>query len=487
MAEEKEQKRKKSFKESAFVRYFTDLGEALSKGDWAVKSSLIVMGMGFFKRKQIMKGILVTLVEIAYILCFAIFSIPYLAKFSTLGTVQYQDPKINPLTFEVEQFPYDNSFLILIYGITSLFLLFVFLLYYIHNIKRAYAVMCDERDGRHVNSFKQDLREMLGKKFHVTLMSIPTVGVVLMNILPLLVLIAIAFTNYDKNHMPPGALFTWVGFENFTALFGGKLSLTFGYAFRKVLTWTLTWAFLATFTCFIGGILLALLINSEGVKLPKMWRTLFVIAIAVPQFVTLILVRNFFADQGIFNQICQNLGILDLCKSLRLVNPNATFIPFLTDKNWTKVMIILINIWVGIPYQMLIATGVLMNAPKDQIESARIDGASKWQIFWKVIIPYILVVQGPALITDFVRNINNFNVIYLLTQDVYITQDAGMYKSNAKEVDLLVTWLFRLTQEEQNYKMASVIGIIVFVISVVFTLISYSRLMRGGREEDYQI
>ena len=125
MAEEKEQKRKKSFKESAFVRYFTDLGEALSKGDWAVKSSLIVMGMGFFKRKQIMKGILVTLVEIAYILCLAIFSIPYLAKFSTLGTVQYQDPKINPLTFEVEQFPYDNSFLILIYGITSLFLLFV--------------------------------------------------------------------------------------------------------------------------------------------------------------------------------------------------------------------------------------------------------------------------------------------------------------------------------------------------------------------------
>ena len=150
-------------------------------------------------------------------------------------------------------------------------------------------------------------------------------------------------------------------------------------------------------------------------------------------------------------------------------------------------MIILINIWVGVPYQMLIATGVLMNAPMDQLESAKIDGANKWHIFWKITIPYILVVQGPALITDFVRNINNFNVIYLLTQDVYITQDPGMYKSNAKEVDLLVTWLFRLTQEEQNYKMASVIGIIVFLISVVFTLISYSRLMKGGREEDYQI
>ena len=486
MATEKA-KQKKLFAQTAFARYFLDFGEAIAKGDWAVKASLGVMGMSFFKRKQIAKGVLVTLVQLAYLLCLILFSIPNLAKFSTLGTVQYQDPKINPLTFEVEQFPYDNSFLILIYGIASLFLLFVFLLYYVHNVKRAYAVMLDEKNGKHVNSFKEDLKQMLGKKFHVTLMIIPAIGVVLMNILPLLVLIAIAFTNYDKNHMPPGTLFTWVGFENFTDLFGGKLSLTFGYAFKKVLAWTLTWAFLATFTCFIGGILLALLINSEGVKLPKMWRTLFVIAIAVPQFVTLILVRNFFADQGIFNQICQNLGILDLCKNLGLVNKNAVFIPFLTDKNWTKVMIILINIWVGIPYQMLIATGVLMNAPKDQLESARIDGANKWKIFWRIIIPYILVVQGPALITDFVRNINNFNVIYLLTQDVYITQDAGLYKSNAKEVDLLVTWLFRLTQEEQNYKMASVIGIIVFVISVVFTLISYSRLMKGGREEDYQI
>ena len=470
-----------------FAQYFKDLGEALGKGDWAVKSSLVVMGMGFFARKQFIKGILVTLIQVAYILCFVLFSIPNLRKFSTLGTVQYQDPKINPLTFEVEQFPYDNSFLILIYGITSIVLLFAFLLFYIHNLKQTYAVMRAGRDGKHINTFLQDVKEMLGKKFHITLMTLPTIGVILMNILPLFVLIAIAFTNYDKNHMPPGSLFTWVGFENFTDLFSGELSLTFGYAFRKILVWTLVWACLATFTCFIGGILLALLINSRGVKFPKMWRTLFVIAIAVPQFVTLILVRNFFADQGIFNQICQNLGILDFFKSIKLVGPNATFIPFLTDKNWTKVMIILINIWVGIPYQMLIATGVLMNAPKDQLESARIDGANKWQIFWKVTIPYILVVQGPALITDFVRNINNFNVIYLLTQDVYITQDAGMYKSNAKEVDLLVTWLFRLTQEEQNYKMASVIGIIVFVISVVFTLISYSRLMRGGREEDYQI
>lgn len=147
-------------------------------------------------------------------------------------------------------------------------------------------------------------------------------------------------------------------------------------------------------------------------------------------------------------------------------------------------MIIMINIWVGIPYQMLISTGILLNIPQGQVESARIDGANRFQIFRHIIMPYIMVVEGPALITDFVRNINNFNVIYLLTQDVYVTQNQLMANANAKEVDLLITWLFRLTNEYYNYKMASVIGIIVFVICAAFTLIAFSRVMASGKEED---
>jgi len=243
---------------------------------------------------------------------------------------------------------------------------------------------------------------------------------------------------------------------------------------------------MATFTTFIGGILLAKAINSKTTKLPKMWRTLFIISIAVPQFVTLLLVRNFFADSGIVNTICSNIGITDMLKHAGLVSEHLTYIPFLTDPHWAKVMIILINIWVGVPYQMLIATGVLMNIPTDQIESAKIDGATNFQVFWKITMPYILFIQGPALITDFVKNINNFNVIYLLTQDVFVTQNQALANSHAKEVDLLVTWLFRLTNEYYDYKMASVIGIIVFIICAAFTLISFSRMISGDKEEEYQ-
>ena len=148
-------------------------------------------------------------------------------------------------------------------------------------------------------------------------------------------------------------------------------------------------------------------------------------------------------------------------------------IPFLTDQHWAKFMIIMINIWVGIPYQMLIATGVLMNIPSDILEASTIDGASPLQCFIHIKLPYLLSVQGPALVTDFVKNVNNFNVIYLLTQDVYKTKDQAMASSSAKEVDLLVTWLFRLTQEQYNYKMAAVIGIMVFIICAIFTLVCF--------------
>lgn len=473
----------------SIAKYFKDFFTAIVKGDIAVKLSMIVMGIGFIARKQILKGIIITIVEALYIFLIAFWAIPSLADFSTLGTTQLQ-MVFDPATGKNVANDYDNSFLILIFSIIALFTIFVFVLWYIHNIKAVYHIQLESEKGNHINDFLQDVDTLRNKNFHIPLLSLPTLGVILMNILPLLVLIAVAFTNYDKDHMPPNALFTWVGFENFKTLFSTDgLTITFGYAFGKIVFWTFLWAIVATLTCFIGGNALAQLIMSKGIVFPKFWRMCFLIAIAIPQFVTLLLLRNFFRDDGIVNTLCTNAGLLDFFKMIGLVKPNMNYIPFLSGGSvgWARFMIIMINIWAGVPYQMLIATGVLMNAPQEQIESARLDGASKWQVFWKIIVPYILVVQGPALITDFVRNINNFNVIYLLTQDLYITGDMKMANSNAKEVDLLVTWLFRLTNEDYNYKMASVIGIFVFIICIVFTLLSYSRLMRGNKEEDYQL
>ena len=208
-----------------------------------------------------------------------------------------------------------------------------------------YLLQQQKAAGKKPNSFRQDINCYLNEKFYVTLLTLPVLGVVVFTIVPLFILIAVAFTNYDQQHMPPAALFTWVGLANFASLFGGQsLSMTFSYAFGKVLSWTLVWAFFATFTNFFGGVFLAMFINNKNTKCPRLWRTLFMITIAVPQFVTLLLVRNFFSDAGIFNTMMNNAGVTDLLKTIGLLGQSMDHIPFLTDQHWAKFMIIMINI-----------------------------------------------------------------------------------------------------------------------------------------------
>ena len=468
----------------AIGSFFGDFGTAVVKGDAFVKLSLLWMGAGYAKRKQYVKAILMTILEIAVIAFTVKFAMQYVPKIGSLGTVK-MEKVFNMKTMKSEFNDYDNSFTILLFSLFSFVVWLAAAVVWFKNVINAYALQKMEEEGQHINTFKEDLKSLIEEKFHITLLTLPVLGVVIFTLIPILLLIFVAFTNYDQQHMPPTELFSWVGLSNFINLFGGGgLTTTFGYAFVRVLGWTLVWAFFATFTTYIGGILLSLLLNSKKTRWPKMWRTLFIVTIAVPQFVSLLLVRNFFSNGGIVNTICQNIGLTGFLRSIGLIS--TSYIPFLSAPGWAHVMIILINIWIGVPYQMLIATGVLMNLPEDQLESARVDGATKFQIFRKITMPYLLFVTGPALITDFVKNINNFNVIYLLTQDVYTTTNQAMANSQAKEVDLLVTWLFRLTQDYYNYKMASAIGIIVFIICAVFTLVAFNRMIKGDKEGTYQ-
>ena len=464
--------------------FFSSFGTAVAKGDLFVKLSLLWWGAGYVRRKQYIKALIMTALEAAVILFTIFFAMDYVPKFGSLGTIK-AEKVFNPQTMKSEFNDYDHSFMILLFSLFSFVVWFTAIIVWIKNTINVYKLQLMEKQGEHINTFKEDLKTYIGEKFHITLLTLPVLGVIVFTLIPILLLIFVAFTNYDQQHTPPTELFTWVGFNNFVALFGGGgLTSTFGYSFIRVLAWTLVWALFSTFTTYIGGILLSLMLNSTKTRAPKFWRTLFVVTIAVPQFVSLLLVRNFFADSGIVNTICANIGLTGFLRDAGMIS--TSYIPFLSAPGWAHVMIIIINIWIGVPYQMLIATGVLMNIPADQLESARVDGAKPFQIFVKITMPYMLFITGPALVTDFVKNINNFNVIYLLTQDVYTTTNQALANSQAKEVDLLVTWLFRLTQDYYNYKMASVIGIVVFVICAVFTLVAFNFMIQGDKEGTYQ-
>lgn len=453
--------------------FFQLFGESFIKGDIFTKLSFFIWGLGYIGHGQLMKALLVTVVQALGLYFLGYAGAPALAKFNTLGTVKME------MVFDMKTMKnvvndYDNSFAILLLGVISILVIIMLIVASMGVVRSNYQLQLTRAEGKKTNTFLQDVHVYLNEKFYVTLLTLPVLGVVVFTIVPLFILIAVAFTNYDQQHMPPNDLFTWVGFANFASLFGGGgMTSTFGYSFAKVLSWTLVWAFFATFTTFFGGILLAQFINDKKTKAPKLWRTLFMVTIAVPQFVTLLLVRNFFSNTGIFNTMMSGAGVTGFLQSIGLVDSGLSYIPFLTDPNWAKFTIIMINVWIGVPYQMLIATGVLMNIPGDMLEAARIDGASPMQIFFRIKLPYLFNVQGPALVTDFVKNVNNFNVIYLLTQDIYATHDQLLAQSNAKEIDLLVTWLFRLTQEYYNYKMAAVLGIMVFIVCAVFTVVCF--------------
>lgn len=465
-------------------RYWNEIKTAWVQGNLWTRLSLLVMGSGYCACDRWGKGILMTLMEVFFFLFTGRVSWQYIRKLNTLGTVQRKET-LDLTTLQKTVNHYDNSLLILLFGVVGILIIAAFVVLYVSNFKTVFRMQQMKEHGEHINTMKEDCWELINRKFHVSLLALPVLGVILVNVIPIIFMICVAFTNYDMDHQPPTYLFTWVGLKNFRQLFTSSATVTFGYAFIRILFWTLLWALLATFSTYFGGIMLAKLINDRQVRWKKMWRTLFVITIAIPQFVTLLLVGKMFGDYGIVNSICSKTGLTDLLRQIGLVGKGLSYIPFLTKPGWAHVMIVLINIWVGVPFQMLSATGILMNIPHEQMESAKIDGANERQIFWKITMPYMLFVTGPSLLTALIANINNFNVIYLLTTD-YVTSNMNYANSNAKEVDLLVTWLFRLTNDYSNYKMASVIGICVFCICAVLTLIGFTRMIAGNKEEEFQ-
>ena len=148
---------------------------------------------------------------------------------------------------------------------------------------------------------------------------------------------------------------------------------------------------------------------------------------------------------------------------------------------WARVTVIIINLWVGIPYTIMQITGILQNVPAELYEAAELDGASWWQRFTNVTMPYIFFVMTPYLITTFTGNVNNFNVIYLLTNGSPTPVGAS-----AGKTDLLITWLYKLTVDRSNYNLGAVIGIMTFVVLSVVALITYRNSGSYKNEEGFR-
>ena len=451
-----------------------ELYAAFKNGSFATRLSFLIVGFGQLARGQMAKGFLYLLTQAAFLLFMIFFGGRYIAHLFSgdLGTKLSGEVWNEELQI-FEKIKGDNSFLILLYGVVSIVLVLLFVVVWAANVKGSYENDIRLKNGESIRTFREDLHMLVNERFYMPLLSLPFLGLLVFTVMPLVFMGLIAFTNYDYAHMPPGKLFDWVGFSNFKTLFslsGG--SSGFALVFLRVLLWTFVWAFFATFTNYFLGIIIALLIQKKGIRFKAMWRTLFVLAIAIPQFVTLLLMQKILDGDGILNKI---LG---------------TNILWLADQRYfsllPRLMIILVNIWIGVPYTLLMASGILMNIPADYYEAAKIDGASAARIFFSVTLPYMLHITTPYLITQFVGNINNFNVIWLLTGGGPVDNLYYGGGSQAQSTDLLVTWLYRLTTDRNpKYNVASVIGIVIFVISATMALVTYNRTSSAKGEDTF--
>lgn len=424
--------------------------------DRATILSILCMGLGQLYNRQYIKGLLLVLFEA--------FSVIYLIRnlgFALWGIVTLGE---TPRTGANMNGNWDHSIFIMIQSLITLLFVAVFVIVYIMNVRDARNIGLERDKGKKPNNFKQTVRYVLDYKFAVAFLSIPALGILFFTVMPILFMILLAFTNYSApKHIPPAMLVDWVGFETFKNLVALK---TWSHTFYGVLTWTIIWAILSTVTTYFGGMLVALLINQKGIRFKGLWRTILILPYAIPQLISLLVMRNMFNGQ--FGPINQYLGYFGL-----------DGLPWLTDPFWAKVTVIVVNMWVGIPVSMLLILGVLTTIPKDLYEAAEVDGATGFQKFKIVTLPMILFTTAPTLITQFAGNINNFNAIFLLTGGDPVKGDYQY----AGATDLLVTWLYKLTLNQNKYNMASAIGIIIFIIIASFSIYNYRRT-KSFKEED---
>lgn len=443
-------------KTNAFPTPYTCIA-AIRQGGLETKLSMFLMGFGNIVHKQVLKGFLYMAIEAAYIIFMIMSGINCLRMLPSLGTAQQVE-----VWDEAQQVwlytSGDQSIVVLLYGVATILITVLMVLAWRGALKSAYKVECLKKEGKHINTFLEDLKTLLHENLYRLFMTPPMTFILALTILPLIFMCCMAFTNYSRidNKL---MLFDWVGLDNFRTLFDSNSIL--GGTFWSVLGWTLIWAFFATFTNYIFGMILSIVINRKGTKAKGFWRFCFVLSCAVPMFVSLLIMRTMLQPNGAVNVLLRNIGMISADASL----------PFFTNPTWARVTVIVVNIWVGVPYTLLQLTGVLQNIPADIYEAAKMDGANPIQTFFSITLPYMLYMTTPYLIATFTGNVNNFNVIYLLSGGDPVVN----LSSTAGSTDLLVTWLYKLTIDKQYYNIGAVIGILTFIILAVGALFTYRR------------
>lgn len=401
--------------------------------------SIIFAGLGQLYNKRYVKGIAFIVLEITFIVSFGSFINLGIWGITTLGTI--------PGT--------DHSIYLLVYGILSIILIVFAIAFYVFNAIDAKKQAKLIAQGQEIPGLMESFRSSYDRSFPYLLTGPGLILLVFTVVFPLLFAITLAFTNYDLYNSPPRHLVDWIGFDNFKNLLTVPL---WKNTFINVFSWTIIWTLVATTFQIALGLFLAILANDKRVKFKKTVRTILILPWAVPGFVSILVFSAMFNDE--FGTINRDI----------IIPLFGSGIPWLTDPFYTKILLIMVQTWLAYPFLFALFSGVLQSISSEWYEAADVDGATRWQKFRNITMPHVLFATAPLLIIQYTSNFNNFNVIYLLNGG-----GPAVKGQNAGGTDILISWVYKLTFETNNYSMAAAISLIIGVLVSIFAIFQFRR------------
>lgn len=407
----------------------------------------IVPGIGQFYNRQFLKGIIFLVLAASFGIVFGdILNMGFWGLF-TLGEI----PKV------------DHSIFLLIDGIIALIVTVLGLGVYAFNLYDAHSNGKKRDLGLKLNSVREQYHNLIDGGFPYLMITPGFLLLIFVVIFPIIFVILLSFTNYDLYHSPPAKLVDWIGIQNFIDIF--KIDI-WRNTFFKVLGWTIVWTFGATTFQIALGMFLAIIVNQKDLKGKAIIRTILILPWAVPAFVSIMIFSGMFNETfGAINKmILPALGL----------DPQ----PWMTEANWTRLALILIQGWLGFPFIFAMVTGVLQSIPEDLYEAATVDGASILQKFSKITLPLVLFATAPIMITQYTFNFNNFNVIFLFNNG-----GPAVPGQTAWGTDILISWIYRLTMTSAQYGKAAAITMILSFIIIAVALWQFRRT-KSFQEED---
>ena len=257
--------------------------------------------------------------------------------------------------------------------------------------------------------------------------------------------------------------FGLIGWQNFRRIFAQAST-----ALLPVFVWNISFAVLTVLINTAAGVFMAVLLNNPSLRFRGLYRTLLIVPWALPSIITIQVWKGFLNTN--FGAINRFLALLDL----------PTF-DWLGDPWAAKGAILLVNLWLGLPFMMTATLGALSAIPDDLYEAAKIDGANPFQAFRGVTLPLLMTALVPITLTGFAFNFNNFNLIYLLT-------DGGPSSggsATARATDILISWAYNEAFRAQGgyaYGLGSAISILIFFITIAVSLVNF-RVTGALKEE----